>query len=206
MKAHLANVSTTLAGGYDAAVKQRETGTLPHVASRSPPQRGHRGGEGSIHARIEREKAEGVKWFNLSPYAKPQLDDAKRNLDGKIRRLSSLDTSNLPKTEEAYEEAYRAVTTPGATKQQIDAAMSKVRGSAMPAAYIEILTRRSAWPRPNKPPCPFRRLIDSNLPMSSRTARRSRHTAETKNRAVDRSRQFLAIRRSRRASASSTTC
>jgi hypothetical protein len=141
MKAHLANVNTSLSG-YDAAVKQRETGL-----SRMSQEERRRSEEAIAEekaqytARIEKEKADGVKWFSLSPYAKTQLDDAKRNLDTEIRRLGTLDTTNLPKTEEAYEEAYKAVTTPGATKQQIDSALSKVRGSTMPAAYLEILTK-----------------------------------------------------------------
>lgn len=143
MKAHLANVTSTLSG-LDARVKERDNGLsrmAPNDRVRSEQAIAEEKAE--YKARVEKEKAEGVKWLSLNPYAKETLDDAKRNLENEIRRLGSLDTSNLPKTEEAYEEAYRTVTKQGVTKQEADAALSKIRGSSMPEAYMEILNKAS---------------------------------------------------------------
>lgn len=148
MKTHLTNVSASLAG-FDARTKARTDGLSRMSATdRRRSEEAIADEKSEYEARLEREKAEGIKWFSLDPYSKQQLDDAKRNLETEIRRLGSLDLANLPKTEENYEEAYKAVTTPGATKQQVDSALSKVRGSTMPAAYMEILTKAA----PASPP------------------------------------------------------
>ena len=150
MKAHLANV-TSSQSGLEARVKARVDGLSrmsPSDRSRSEQAIAEEKAENA--ARREREKAEGIKWFSLDPYSKEQLDDAKRSLETEIRRLGSLDVSNLPKTEEAYEAAYQTVTREGATKQEIDAAMSKVRGSTIPPAYLEILTKATPAAPPSK--------------------------------------------------------
>ncbi len=143
MKAHLANVTGTLST-FEARVKARESG----LAGMSPGDRNRTTQalaeeKAEYTAQLEKEKAENVKWLSLNPFVKEPLDDAKRNLDNEIRRLGSLDTSNLPKTEEAYEEAYRTVSKQGVTKQEADAALSKIRGSTMPEAYMEILNKAS---------------------------------------------------------------
>jgi hypothetical protein len=149
MKSHLANVSTSLSG-YDARVKARADGlSRMSQADRRRSEEALAEEKAEFDARLAREKAAGVKWFSLDPYSKPLLDEAKRSLESEIRRLGTLDVANLPKTEEAYEEAYRTATRPGATKQEIDAALSKVRGSTMPEAYMAILTKAvPATPNP----------------------------------------------------------
>ena len=100
-------------------------------------------------ARVEKEKAAGVKWPSLNPYVKQPLDETKRMLESEIRRLDSLDTTYLPKSEEGYEEAYTAITKPGATKQEIDQAISKARSAQIPQEYLDKLTQAApATPAP----------------------------------------------------------
>ncbi|WP_035616426.1 PTPDL family protein [Haloferula sp. BvORR071] len=141
MKTQLANVTTSI-NAYPALVEKRKSGLSRMSASDRVRSEEAIAEEAAAYtARVEREKADGVKWLSLDPYFKPQLDDAKRNLDTESRRLSTLDTSTMPKTEEAYEDAYQAITKEGATKQEVDAAISKVRGVSMPEAYLQILTK-----------------------------------------------------------------
>jgi hypothetical protein len=92
-------------------------------------------------ARLAKDKADGHKWPPLNPYVKAPLEETKRNLDSEIRRLEGTNTSNLPKTEEAYETAWAAVTKPGATPQEISAALSGSGISSLPPAYLEMLKK-----------------------------------------------------------------
>ncbi len=140
MKTHLANVTSVLSG-YDARVKARQAGLAGMSQSdRVRSEQAIADEQSAYTARAAREKAEGIKWMSLDPFAKQQLDEAKRSLETEIRRLSMLDPNTLPKTEEAYEEAYAAITKTGAKKQEIDAALSKVRGASMSQKYIDELT------------------------------------------------------------------
>lgn len=149
MKGHLANV-TSLLSGYDARVKARQSGLAGMEQSdRVRSEQAIQEEQSAYTARVEREKAEGVKWLSLDPFAKVQLDETKRSLDTEIRRLSMLDTSSLPNTEAAYEDAYAAVTKTGAKKQEIDSALSKARGANMPQKYIDELAKLApATPAP----------------------------------------------------------
>jgi hypothetical protein len=141
MKTHLANVTSVLSG-YDARVKARQSGLVGMEQSdRVRSEQAIQEEAAAYTARVEREKADGIKWLTLDPFAKPQLDETKRSLETEIRRLSTLDTSSVQNTEAAYEEAYAAVTKPGAKKQEIDSAISKARGFSMPQKYIDELTK-----------------------------------------------------------------
>jgi len=141
MKAQLANVTSTLSG-LDARVKARQSGLAGmDQSNRVRSEQAIADETNEYLARVDREKSEGIKWFSLDPYAKVQLDEAKRYLESESRRLGNLDLTYLPKTEEVYEEAYQAVTKTGATKQEIDAALSKARGVSLPQPYIDQLTK-----------------------------------------------------------------
>ena len=51
------------------------------------------------------------------------------------------DLSYAPKTQEVYEQTYAEVTRAGATKPEIDAALSKARSASMPPQYMEMLEK-----------------------------------------------------------------
>jgi hypothetical protein len=100
-------------------------------------------------ARVAREKADGIKWPSLDPHVKVPLEETKRMLDSEIRRLTSLNPTNLRNTEQAYEEAYATITRAEATPQEVQAAISKAKSANLPAAYVEILTKAApATPAP----------------------------------------------------------
>lgn len=141
MKTHLANVTSVLSG-FDARVKARQSGLVGMEQSdRVRSEQAIQEEQAAYTARVEREKAEGIKWLSLDPFAKVQLDEAKRSLDTEIRRLSTLDSSGISNTEAAYEEAYAAITKTGAKKQEIDSAISKARGANLPQKYVDELTK-----------------------------------------------------------------
>lgn len=149
MKSHLATVTSVLSG-YDARVKARQSGLQGMEQSdRVRSEQAIQEEQSAYAARVEREKADGIKWHTLDPFAKKELDEAKRSLETEIRRLSTLDTSTLQNTEAAYEEAYAAITKSGAKKQEIDAAISKARGFNMPQKYLDELVKLApATPAP----------------------------------------------------------
>ena len=149
MKAQLTNVTASLSG-FEARTKARANGlSRMSPADRVRSEQAIAEEKAEYAARLEREKAEGIKWLSLDPYSKQGLDEAKRYLETEMRRVSTLDVSNLPKTEENYEAAYATITRGNATKQEIDAAISKVRSSSMPEAYMELLTKAApATPAP----------------------------------------------------------
>jgi hypothetical protein len=149
MKTHLATVTSVLSG-YDARVKARQSGLEGMDQSdRVRSEQAIQEEQAAYAARVEREKADGIKWLSLDPFAKVQLDETKRSLETEIRRLSSLDTSSMPNTEAAYEDAYAAITKQGAKKQEIDSALSKARGANMSQKYIDELTKAApATPAP----------------------------------------------------------
>jgi hypothetical protein len=143
-------VVTTALGGLDARVKARASGLAGMDGSnRSRSEQAIKEEQDAYLARVTKEKAEGTKWLSLDPYVKAPLDETKRYLDTEIRRLETIDLTYASKAEEAYDEAYAAVTKPGATKQDVDTALSKARSANIPPAYIEILTKAApAAPAP----------------------------------------------------------
>lgn len=146
MKAYQMQVNATL-GGFDARTKDRASGLSGmDVGNRTRSEQAIKEEQSAYLARVEREKAEGIKWLSLDPYVKQPLDDTKRYLDSEIRRLENLDLTNLPKTQEVYEETYTAVTKPGATKPEIDTALSKARGTSMPPQYLQLLEKAAPVP------------------------------------------------------------
>lgn len=149
MRAHLGNVTTTLTG-FDARVKARASSLAGMNGNdRVRSEQAIQEEQDAYLARVAREKADGIKWPSLDPYVKVPLEETKRMLDSEIRRLSNLDPGNLRNTEEAYEEAYAAVTKPEATPQEIQTALSKARSANLPAAYVEMLTKAApATPAP----------------------------------------------------------
>jgi hypothetical protein len=149
MKAYQMVVTTTLAG-FDARTKERAKGLAGMDSSnRNRSEQAIKEEQDAYQARVDKEKAEGLKWLSLDPYVKPPLDETKRFLDTEIRRLEHLDLTYLPKTQEVYEETYLAVTKAGATKQEIDTALGKARSVSMPPQYLEMLTKAApATPAP----------------------------------------------------------
>lgn len=149
MKSQHTAVSTTLAG-FDARTKARADGLASMSGSdQSRSKQAIEDEQAEYLARIEKEKAAGMKWLSLDPYVKQPMEDTKRQLENEMRRLQSLDTAHLPKTEAAYEEAYAAVIKSGATKQEIDAALSKARSAGLPQEYLDQLTKLApATPAP----------------------------------------------------------
>lgn len=149
MKSQLATVSTTLAG-FDARTKERADGLAAMSSSdRNLSNAAIKEQQDAYMARLEKDKAAGIKWPALDPYVKAPLEETKRTLETEIRRLESTNASQLPKTEEAYETAWAAVTKPGATPQQITAALSAARSASLPQAYLDLLTKAApATPAP----------------------------------------------------------
>jgi hypothetical protein len=141
MRSHLANVNTTLTG-LDARIKNRESGLAGMDANeRARSQQAIKEEQDAYLARVAKEKSDGVKWPSLDPFVKVPLEETKRMLDSEIRRLGNLDLANLRNTEQAYEEAYAAITREGATKQEVDAALSKARSANLPQAYLDLLAK-----------------------------------------------------------------
>lgn len=149
MRAYQMLVNTTLAG-FDARTKERAAGLAGmNPGDRIRSEQAIKEQQDLYLARVDKEKTDGLKWLSLDPYVKLPLDETKRYLDTETRRLENLDLTYIPKTQEVYEETYKAVTKSGATKQEIDAALSKARGVSMPQQYIDILTKAApATPTP----------------------------------------------------------
>ena len=140
MKSQLAAVSTSLSG-FDARAKARADGlTSMGSGDRNLSTSAIKEEQDAYMARLAKDKADGHKWPPLNPYVKAPLEETKRNLESEIRRLESTDTANLPNTEEAYENAWAAVTKPGATPQEISNALSTA-GGKLPPAYIDLLKK-----------------------------------------------------------------
>ncbi len=148
MKQHLATVTSTLAG-LDARVKARAAGLAGmSEGDRARSQAAINDEQDAYLARVAKEKAAGIKWPSLDPHVKVPLEETKRQAENDIRRLSSIDTSTLPKTEEAYETAYAAITK-ATTKQEVDSALSTARSSNMPQAYLDQLAKAApVFPAP----------------------------------------------------------
>jgi hypothetical protein len=148
MKKQLATVTTTLAG-LDARVKARAAGLSGmSEGDRARSQAAIDDEQNAYLARVAKEKAAGIKWPSLDPHVKVPLEETKRLLENEIRRLSNLDTSNLPKTEEAYETAYEAVTK-ATKKQEVDSALSTARSGNVPQAYLDQLAKAApVFPAP----------------------------------------------------------
>lgn len=139
MKAHLANVNTTLAG-FDARVKARASGLDGMNGNdRIRSQQAIQDEQDRYLAHVAKEKADGIKWLSLDPYVKAPLEETKRQLENEIRRLGSLDPANLRNTEQAYADAWAEVTRPGATRREAEAAVSKARGENLPQSYVDLL-------------------------------------------------------------------
>ena len=137
----------TLSTGFDARTKERASGLASmDSGNRTRSEQAIKDEQDAYLARVEREKAEGLKWMSLDPYVKAPIDEAKRYLDSEVRRLENLDLTYIPKTQEVYEETYTAVTKAGATKQDIDTALGKARSVSMPAQYLELLTKAAPTP------------------------------------------------------------
>ena len=140
MNSHLAAVKTALAG-YDARVKERADNLAGmDVGSRTRSEQAIADVEDEYLSRLAKEKADGIKWFSLNLYQKQPLDDTQRALESELRRLDNANLSYLPKTEQAYEDAYAEVTREGVTKQEFDTALSKARSASVPQAYLDLLT------------------------------------------------------------------
>lgn len=138
MKRQLASVTSTLAG-LDARVKARAAGLAGmSEGDRSRSQAAIDEQQEAYLARLAEEKAAGVKWPSLDAHVKAPLEETRRQLENEIRRLGNLDTTNLPKTEQAYEDAYAAIKN-ATSKQEVDSALSTARSSNMPQAYLDQL-------------------------------------------------------------------
>jgi len=141
MKAQLSTVTTSLAG-FDARTKARAAGLAGMSSSdRNNSTAAIKEEQDAYMARLEKDKLAGHKWPPLDPYVKAPLEETKRNLETEIRRLESTPTTNLPKSEEAYEAAWSAVTKAGATQQEISTALSTARSASVPQAYVDMLTK-----------------------------------------------------------------
>ncbi len=141
MKSQLSSVSTSLAG-FDARTKARADGLAAMAsADRNLSNAAIKEEQDAYMARLERDKAAGHKWPPLDPYVKAPLEETKRTLETEIRRLENIDTAHLPKSEEAYETAWAAVTKPGATPQEISAALSTASSASLPPAYMDLLKK-----------------------------------------------------------------
>jgi hypothetical protein len=139
MKSQLSTVSASLAG-FDARTKQRTDGLAALTgADRSISEAALKEEQDAYKARLEKDKAAGHKWPPLDPYVKAPQEETKRSLESEIKRLESLNTSQLPKTEEAYETAWTAVTKAGATPQEISTALSAASSASLPPAYLDLL-------------------------------------------------------------------
>jgi hypothetical protein len=149
MRSHLANVDATLAG-FDARTKSRASGLEGMSGNdRARSEQAIKEEQDLYLARVAQEKAAGIKWLSLDPFVKQPLEETKRMLENEIRRLTNLDPGNLRNTEQAYEEAYAAVTKAEATPQEVQAAISKAKSANLPTAYVEILTKAApATPAP----------------------------------------------------------
>ncbi len=101
--------------------------------------------EAAYLAVLEKEKAANIKWRSLEPNVRTPMEETKRMLETEIRRLEALKTDQLPKSEQAYEEAYSAVIK-ATTKQELDAALSKARSGALPQPYLDQLAKLSKVP------------------------------------------------------------
>jgi hypothetical protein len=148
MKKHLAAVTATLTG-LDARVKARAAGLAGMAeGDRARSKAAIDDEQNSYLARVAKEKAEGVKWPSLDPHVKVPLEETKRQLENEIRRLEKFDTTNLQKTEEAYETAYDAITK-ATKKQEVDSALSTARSANVPQAYLDQLTKAApVFPAP----------------------------------------------------------
>ncbi|MCW1926421.1 hypothetical protein OKA05_27975 [Luteolibacter arcticus] len=149
MKAQLSTVTSSLAT-FDARTKQRADGLAAMGGSdRSLSTEAIREEQEAYMARLERDKAAGHKWPPLDPYVKAPLEETKRSLETEIRRLESTGTANLPKSEEAYETAWAAVTKQGATPQEVSTALSAASSASLPPAYLDMLKKAApATPAP----------------------------------------------------------
>lgn len=150
MKAQLSTVSTSLAG-FDARTKSRADGLAGmSSADRNNSTAAIKEEQEAYMARLDKDKLAGHKWPPLDPYVKAPLEETKRNLETEIRRLESTPTTNLPKSEEAYETAYAAVTKAGATQQDISTALSNARSASIPQSYVDMLQKAAPAPAPAK--------------------------------------------------------
>ena len=141
MKSQLSTVSSSLAT-FDARTKARTDGlTTMTSADRNLSTAAIKEEEDAYMARLEKDKAAGHKWLPLDPYVKAPLEETKRSLESEIRRLETLDTTQLPKADAAYETAWTAVTKPGATPQEISTALSAASSASIPPAYLEMLKK-----------------------------------------------------------------
>ena len=146
MKTQLATVTSSLAG-FDARTKQRTDGLANMTgAERSISEAAIKEELDAYAARLEKDKAAGYKWPALNPYVKAPQEETKRSLDSEIKRLETLNTSQLPKSEEAYETAWAAVTKSGATPQEISTALSAASSANLPPAYVDLLKTASTAP------------------------------------------------------------
>jgi hypothetical protein len=139
MKSQLAAVTSSLAG-FEARTKQRTDGlALLTGAERAISDAAIKEEQDAYAARLATDKAAGHKWPPLDPYVKAPQEETKRSLESEIKRLEALNTSQLPKTEEAYEAAWAVVTKPGATPQEISSALSAASSANLPATYVDML-------------------------------------------------------------------
>ncbi|MEK7952831.1 PTPDL family protein [Luteolibacter soli] len=149
MKAQLTAVSSSLAS-FDARTKKRAEGLAAMSSSdRNMSNSALQEELDEYMARLEKDKAAGHKWPPLDAYVKAPLEETKRNLETEIRRLETTPTANLPKTEEAYDAAWAAVTKTGATQQDVSTALSNARSASLPQPYVDILTKAAPAPAPS---------------------------------------------------------
>lgn len=146
MRTYLKTVTDAL-NGFEGRVRDRETGLSRMSSSdRTRAAEAIADEQAAYQRRVEAEKASGFKWFSLDPFVRQPMEETKRQLESEIRRLENLNSASLPKIEEAYAEAWEALTKDGATQQEIDAAYSKARGAQVPAKYLEILADNATLP------------------------------------------------------------
>lgn len=146
MRSYLKTVTDAL-NSFDARVQDRRTGlSRMSPSDRTRAEQVITEEQAAYQRRVEAEKASGMKWLSLDPFVRQPIEETKRQLESEIRRLENLNSASLPKIEEAYAEAWEALTKQGATQQEIDAAYSKARGAQIPAKYLEILADSATVP------------------------------------------------------------
>lgn len=142
MQTQLANVNRML-DTYDTRMQERQAGLERMEAKDRSRSEEQIAAESAAYARlVETERKENVRWPSLSPWHKEPLQSTKSRLEQEIKRLQSLDTSKLPGTESAWDDAWEVLSgKPDASAAS--SAISKARSAQLPDAYVKMLEKRA---------------------------------------------------------------
>jgi len=89
-------------------------------------------------ARVQREKAAGVRWPSLDPYHKEPLETTREQLEDEQAKLNTLDPAKLPDTQQAWDEAWETLDnepTPEAARE----ALEEAGRAGLPEDYLKQL-------------------------------------------------------------------